>query len=135
MAYDDETAKRDLKAAERMQAFVDSEIDTALAACLQSVTGRRLVTWLLQISYVGRQPFAPGAGDQTAFNCGELNVGQQILARILRVSPEAYIAMLKEPANGNLTDPRTDTEPDADSGKLVYPEPEPDPFADTHSAA
>jgi hypothetical protein len=47
---------------------------------------------------VGQQPFANNAL-QTAFACGELNVGQRVLDRITSVSPEGYLEMMKEMAD------------------------------------
>jgi hypothetical protein len=44
---------------------------------------------------IGLQPYANNALN-TAFNCGELNVGQRILDRIISVSPEGYLLMMKE---------------------------------------
>jgi hypothetical protein len=73
-------------------------IDAAFGALLQHNGGRKMLWWLLQIGKVGQQPFSNNAL-QTAFACGELNVGQQILDRITSVSPEGYLEMIKEMAD------------------------------------
>lgn len=95
-------------------------ITSAIEALLKHTHGRKLLWWLLEIGKVGGQPFTPNAL-ATAFGCGELNVGQQILSRIISVSPEGYLTMMKEQADerrnrddelaGGGSDP---TEPDHD---------------------
>lgn len=93
-------------------------VDAAFTALLQHAHGRKALWWLLQIGRVGQQPFANNAL-QTAFACGELNVGQQVLDRITSVSPEGYLEMMKEMADerarrdAELTNARAGT--DADS--------------------
>lgn len=92
----------------------ETEIDAAIGALLQHGGGRRLLWWLLQIGKIGTQPYSHHALN-TAFACGELNVGQQILDRITSVSPEGYVTMMKEQADEYRT--RTDTlARDASSG-------------------
>lgn len=76
----------------------NEEIDLAINALTQHRHGRRALWWLLQIGQVGTQPFNPDP-QLTAFNCGQLNVGQQILDRLIHVSPDGYIAMMKENAD------------------------------------
>lgn len=101
----------------------EAAIDAAITALLQHTHGRKTLWWLLRIGRVGTQPFANNAL-QTAFGCGELNVGQQVLDRITSVSPEGYLEMMKEMADERtrrdsaLTDARTNSgpgEPDADT--------------------
>lgn len=76
----------------------EGKINAAIVALLPLEQGKKLLWWLLQIGGVGHQPFA-GNSLTTAFNCGVLDVGQQILARIVEISPEGYINMVKENAN------------------------------------
>lgn len=57
--------------------------------------GRRLVWGWLSDAGVFRNPF--GATDaQTAFACGQMANGQQLLARVMQQTPEAFAQMLKE---------------------------------------
>lgn len=102
--------------------FVEAEINDAIGAALASAKGRRFLWWLLQIGRVGTQPFNlnPTA---TAFNCGELNVGNQILDRIVAVRPEGYVTMQQEHLDEhNRFSARNPTDDDADSGTaLEYP--------------
>lgn len=69
--------------------------DAAVEALLQNEAGRKYLWWLLEVGWVGQQPFAQNAL-VTSFNCGQLNVGQQILNHILEVNPAGYVQMQKE---------------------------------------
>jgi len=73
-------------------------IDGATGALLQHEQGRKFLWWLLEVAHIGHQPFSADPLI-TAFNCGELNIGQQVLSRITSVSPEGYVAMMKEKAD------------------------------------
>jgi hypothetical protein len=77
-------------------------IDSAVSALLQHESGKKFLWWLLEIGRVGGQPFAANSL-HTAFNCGELNVGQRVLDRIISVSPEGYVSMMKENEIGRRT--------------------------------
>lgn len=70
-------------------------VDGAVRALLQHVEGREYLYWLMEIGHIGRNPFASNALI-TSFNCGELNVGQQIQSHIIEVAPDGYLRMLKE---------------------------------------
>ena len=87
-----ETLKRRWEREDRLN------VDNAIAALFSDGGGRKFLWWLLELGKVGGQPFTGGA-ETTAFNCGELNVGNQILARLIEVSPEGYITSMKENAN------------------------------------
>lgn len=73
----------------------EEEIEAAIIALLDNAFGRRLLWWLLRIGRVGMQPYS-GNALNTAFACGELNIGQQVLERILASSPQGYILMMTE---------------------------------------
>lgn len=91
----DEVAKQQLKADVRASRLRNQNIDDAVGALLQARNGRDFLWWLLEIGKVGLQPFARDPIFM-GFNCGELNVGQQVLDRIVTVNPEGYLRMLKE---------------------------------------
>jgi len=76
----------------------EEQIDAALGALLQHPGGRKLLWWMLGIGGVGSQPFA-GDPQRTAFNCGQLNVGNQLLERIVRTDPSGYVFMMQEQAD------------------------------------
>jgi hypothetical protein len=71
------------------------KIDSAVSQAIADKEGRKFLWWLLEIGRVGSQPYS-GNALNTAFTCGELNVGQRILDRIISVSPEGYLLMMKE---------------------------------------
>jgi len=79
----------------RWQREDEDRIVSAVSQALASSEGRKFLWWLLEIGRVGLQPFA-GNALNTAFNCGEMNVGQRILDRIISVDPDGYILMMKE---------------------------------------
>lgn len=57
--------------------------------------GRRIAWRLLEETGVYRNPFN-NSGSVMAFNCGQMNVGQQFLAEIMEHAPDAYLNLLKE---------------------------------------
>lgn len=86
---ENETLKR------RWQKEDEFRIDSAVSKAIEDAEGRKFLWWLLEIGRVGLQPYANNALN-TAFNCGEMNVGQRILDRIISVSPEGYLRMMQE---------------------------------------
>lgn len=89
------------------------KIGSAVGKALANVEGRKFLWWLLEIGKIGNQPYA-GNALNTAFACGELNVGQRILDRIISVSPEGYLIMMKENA-----DERKERDAELDLGGTV----------------
>lgn len=79
-----------------------NEIDAAISALLEHRHGRRFLWWLLSIGKVGGQPYTNNAL-HTAFSCGELNIGNQVLDRVISTGPEGYIKMMKENADERST--------------------------------
>lgn len=72
------------------------ERDAAISALMQHRHGRRYIYWLLEISRaMGSQPFANHAL-QTAFNCGEMNIGLQIMAHLQEVDAAGFLTMMRE---------------------------------------
>lgn len=92
--YDAEAEARRKKDA-RAAALRDQNIDEAVGALVNTKVGRDFLWWLLDVGKVGLQPFAIDPIIMS-FQCGELNVGQQILDRIVTVNAEGYLRMLKE---------------------------------------
>jgi hypothetical protein len=76
----------------------ERKIDAALCALFEHEHGRRLLWWILELGKVNHQPFT-GNALTTAFNCGEMNVGQRFLERLLLVSPQGYVKMMQEMAD------------------------------------
>lgn len=97
--HDDKTASAELRAQRKAQALFEAQIDKGIAEALDTPAGRKMLWWLLAISRaVGVNSFSADPY-RTAFQCGEQNVGQQVLARITEVSPEGFLAMQKENLN------------------------------------
>lgn len=114
MVYNDDQASRNYRRQKAQQKRDQEEIDEACKALLSVPRGRKYLWWLLQIGRVGTQPFSANAL-QTSFACGELNVGNQILAHIISVDPAGYVRMMQEQADASAQrDPNTD-EPDGDA--------------------
>lgn len=80
---------------EKDEKWRDEQEKKALNNLLSAPEGRAFLWWLLRIGKVGLQPYA-GADAATNFNCGELNVGQQIFARILETNPQGYLRMIED---------------------------------------
>ena len=57
--------------------------------------GRDYLWWVLEISGINANPHTANALN-TAFNCGQMNVGQQVLSHLMSVAPDGYFNMLKE---------------------------------------
>lgn len=109
----DEDAER-LYRSQKKKAEADQlEVDEAVRALLSVPRGRKYLWWLLTIGKIGTQPFAPNALN-TSFNCGELNVGNQILAHIISVDPAGYVRMMQEQAENDRSS-NADTNSDADA--------------------
>lgn len=68
---------------------------TGLKHLLSTADGRRFVWLFLADCGVNRNPFSNNALS-TSFNCGELNVGQKLLAEITVADPDAFLVMQKE---------------------------------------
>lgn len=67
---------------------------------LNDQRGRRVINRLLEKTGVYRNPFT--GNSETYFRCGEMNIGQFIVAEVQAVSPESYTNLLKEfNENGN----------------------------------
>lgn len=79
--------------AKRLQQQVD---DSDFVWLMGEKRGRRLV-WRQWLSPTGifRNPFA-GNSDVTNFRCGEMNIGQKLMARIHTLCPEKYHLMVQE---------------------------------------
>ena len=97
-------------------------MDDGLKSLVSSYEGRRYIWWLLEVSRaLGHNAFAD-TPEMTAFNCGQQNVGQQILNHLIEVAPDAYLTLLKEeyderynnPSGGNSDDSEPGGEHDPD---------------------
>jgi hypothetical protein len=93
--HDDKEVKARERRAQKFAENDAAEIKSAIQHLLTNRAGRRLLWWLLGIGQIGANPFR-GVAAETDFNCGQLNVGLQIQAKIMEASPEGYLNMQKE---------------------------------------
>lgn len=91
-SHDDKEQAAALKQATRWAELDEADINETIQRLLLEEKGQKFLWWLLQIGKVGLQPFQldPHA---TAFSCGELNVGNQIQARVIEVNPLGFAQM------------------------------------------
>ena len=76
----------------------ETYVTNGLLEVLASPTGRRWLWHHLTRTHVFSNPHT-GNALNTAFACGEQNIGQQLLADITSANPDAYILMMKENAD------------------------------------
>lgn len=87
----DETAVGERRVSSQQR---EREIEAGLGEALATKQGRAFVRWLLGECGVYRTSFT--GNSTTFFNEGKRDVGLQVLARVTKDHPEAYLAMLKE---------------------------------------
>ena len=109
-------ARKSAKAADEARASFINNI-------MGMVDGRAYIHDLLVSCHVFTQPFSANAL-VTAFACGELNIGQRILADIMAYCPDDYIQMMREANARSTADDarRSRSDKDAD-GNNRGPEP------------
>lgn len=135
--HSDEQAAQ-LKQIERVkrEAAIDEAIRLKAALSLyETKEGRKLLWWLLKIGHaIGENPYRANDRD-TAFTCGEQNVGHQIMAFLIKCSPTAFADLMKEQdADARsrslaLAGPVASTEPGPDSEPDASASPEPRTYA------
>lgn len=111
----DARARKAVKQAQKQEKLLIQWEEDTVNSLLKTPEGRQFIWWLLSIGKAGQgtQPFIAGSPDQTAFNCGEQNVGNQILERIIALNPQGYLRILED-QHGRRTEPSADTGPDLD---------------------
>jgi hypothetical protein len=82
-------------------------LDDFVKVMMTTHQGREYMYWLLELTRVGQQPFT-GNALTTMFNCGELNIGQQITAHVMEVAPDDYLKMLREKQEEQMNAERSD---------------------------
>ena len=70
-------------------------VDEFISEALKLRHGREFFYWMLSLCHIGHNPFTTNALT-TSFACGELNIGQQLQARIIEVAPQHFLDMLTE---------------------------------------
>ena len=123
MTVDDRAAKRAAAKAHREALVEAANVDRGLAACLETREGRALLWWVLSETQFGHNPHTANALN-TAFNCGKVDVGLRLIARIEQVDAAGFVRMqLERIENVNRT------QPDAGAGTIARDD-DPDRGAD-----
>lgn len=112
MNYIDQQEVRQAKAAERAAREAQVEQDEVVCTILRTPAGRKWLHDKLVMCNTFCTPYAVDS-DATIFNCGQQNVGFQLLADIMSASPDLYVIMMKENTDGRPNVERP-AEPDSD---------------------
>lgn len=88
-----------IKEAVKTAKSFDDRARDGLHTLMRDPNGRAWLYKVLSACGTHRNPFTPDAL-RTAFSCGEMNIGQQIIADMHEVSPELYLQTMKENNNG-----------------------------------
>lgn len=94
MTIDTSDAKQVAKAIKSSKQKAD-ELTEALRLIMGSALGRKWIHELLRKCHPYENPFRTDSL-QTAFSCGEMNIGQQLLVELHACSTELYLQMMKE---------------------------------------
>ena len=94
--FDDKQAEALSRRAREWSKTDKRELDDAVQAMLLHRSTRKYLYWLMDIGKaIGQNPFT-GDALTTAFQCGEANVGQQVMAHLIEVAPAGFLELLKE---------------------------------------
>lgn len=77
----------------------DAILREALTGIMQTPSGRSWIKSVLDRCRPYQTPFSPDP-IRTAFNCGEANIGLQLIAELHAASSDLYLQMMKENPNG-----------------------------------
>jgi hypothetical protein len=87
--------RKDVRKAEKASRLADNLRGAFVRNVMDSIEGRRWVWDLLSRCHLFQTPMTD-SDRWTAFACGEMNVGQQIVADIMTYCPDSYIRMQRE---------------------------------------
>lgn len=93
--HDDKQAARYARELKKYEALDNAEINEAIREALTSPRGKKLLWWLLEIGGYGRNPFSTDALIM-AMQCGEMNSGAALMARLIEVNPLGFAEMQLE---------------------------------------
>jgi hypothetical protein len=86
---------KDVKAAIRASQRWNDRKTRVIQTLMSTEDGRRFVREHLELARIGANPFNPDPL-KTAFNCGELNIGQRFMAEVMNATPQLYMQMMAE---------------------------------------
>lgn len=70
--------------------------DEFVRSALKSRAGRNYFWRFLERCHLFEVSYVQGSFDATSFREGERNIGQRMLADVMRIAPESWIEMMKE---------------------------------------
>ena len=112
--HEDRQAKKRYEKDKAAAKVTQSNINAMAVVMLERREGRDYLWWLLSIAGVNQSAMT-GNALTTAFNCGKQDLGNQILAHVLEISPNGYMTMLKEHNDAARTN-RDDSDGEAGTG-------------------
>jgi putative methionine-R-sulfoxide reductase with GAF domain len=90
---------KSVKAKRRTAKQVTQRRNATVSQLMATPEGREWFYELLDFCGIYRNPHSVSGPYQTAFNCGETNVGQKVLADLQSACPDLYLKMLEEQTN------------------------------------
>lgn len=87
--HDDKQAERLNRELTKYEKLDEAEINQVIESLIADPKGGKFLWWLLQAGKYGINPFSPDPTTM-AFQAGEMNVGNAILARIVEVNPMGF---------------------------------------------
>src|SRR5690349_11779860 len=106
--HDDKEQEAREKERKKVEKYRRTQVIRGVSQSLASAEGRQFLWELLRIGRWATNPFLSDPY-KTAFNCGELNVGQQIMALIEEADPEGFMVLQQEQLNDRSIDPDSGT--------------------------
>jgi hypothetical protein len=94
MSYDPSNPTQ-VKAKNRRMRRAEAQKQADVKALWSTDVGRRYLWELMSLSGLNKNPFT-GRASMTDFACGEMNMGQRILADALEACPDLYIKAMNE---------------------------------------
>lgn len=94
MTYD-ASSRKDVRRAEKLAKQADRQRAEVVTGIMSVTNGRGWMYEFLANCHIYANPFTADPL-RTAFACGEMNVGQKLLADIMLYCPDSYIIMIRE---------------------------------------
>lgn len=85
----------DLKHAAKLARQSEREDEDTIRSIMATSAGRAWMYRKLVRCHIYTNPYAQSDRD-TAFQCGEMNIGQMLLAEVDRTCPDTYLLMMRE---------------------------------------
>jgi hypothetical protein len=117
----DASNERHIAIQRRSAKALDESYDNVVNSLMGVVDGRAYIFDLLTYCHVFAQPFSADPYN-TAYGCGQLDVGQILLRQIMRICPDQYVQMTREADARSTTDDTRRSRSDKDaSGRDIIP--------------